>query len=822
MNDEHKKTYIFGDFNFDLFNIDRNNNVRNFINMMQGNNLFSMINRATRVTGASATLIDNIFTNDYMNCKRNGIIYQNISDHFPIFSFFNYTDTEEMNNNNINNSFTKIKFRNFSNENINLFKMKLEEVDWSLILSSNDVNVAFDNFNLIFINMFEKYFPEFEKHVKNKFKDKPWVTAEIKMKIKERNKLQKKYAKWPLTYNEDFKRLRNQVTNEIKMSKQRYFRDKFSRCSGDAKDTWKVINRVMCNDIKEKPNINLDYDDRIISDSYELSNIFNDHFSSIGPRLANEIPEGEYSPESFFGPYVNNVFTPDVVSAQEIIELVGDLGDVSAGFDLIPAHLIKKTIHNIIIPFTHICNQSLQTGIFPDKLKESKVIPLHKGGSKSDLHNYRPISLLSVFSKIIEKLMYNRLDVFLETNKIITEKQYGFRSKKSTTSAILSLTDYILRAFDNGECIVAVFLDLSKAFDTVDHSILLKKLNHIGVRGVALDWFKSYLNQRKQFTKYKDKHSRYQTSTYSVPQGSNLGPLLFIIYINDLVYSLKKLNVTLFADDTCLYLSGNNLNLLIHNVNIELKEVKNWLNSNKLTLNLVKSHYMVFHRNKNLVNNLNEAKIIIDSHNLQKLEQTKFLGLILQSNLKWDTHIKNISNKLNKYSGILYKIRDNLDRKSLKLFYNGLVYPQLTYANIIWGNTFTSHLKPLVIAQKRIIRTMMYRHRIHHTNNDFLELSFLKLPEINIYFGLVFVFKSLNSLVFPINYFTHQNNPHYNLRNTSDLTLPLLPTLQGQKSPSFYCAKLWNDIPAYIKSMPSVSSFKSSLKSYLINKYTQT
>ena len=330
------------------------------------------------------------------------------------------------------------------------------------------------------------------------------------------------------------------------------------------------------------------------------------------------------------------------------------------------------------------------------------------------------------------------------------------------------------------------------------------------MRGIALNWFISYLHQRKQFTVYNSICSNIQTTTHSVPQGSILGPLLFLIYINDIVNSLEKLNIILFADDTCLYLSGYNLNNLIHTINNELKVVNNWLYSSKLTLNLQKSHYIIFHRHKLTRNNLIETPLIINNYDLQKLQHTKFLGVTIQDNLKWNLHIKNITSKVNKLSGILYRVRDNLDRKSLKLFYNGLIYPQLTYANIIWGNTYSTHLKPLVVAQKRVIRTIMYRHRIHHTNADFIELSFLKLSDINIYFGLIFVYKSLNNLVFPINYFTYSTNLRYNFRNNLNLNLSFSPTVQGQTSPSYYCAKLWNQVPFCIKNQPSIASLKSS------------
>ena len=214
-----------------------------------------------------------------------------------------------------------------------------------------------------------------------------------------------------------------------------------------------------------------------------------------------------------------------------------------------------------------------------------------------------------------------------------------------------------------------------------------------------------------------------------MPQGSNLAPLLFNIYINDLVNTLNELDIILFADDSCLYSSHQNLNILIDTINNELSIVQNWLNTNKLTLNLQKSHYLIFSRTEKQLQNQIIPPIQINNFNLERVNSTKFLGVILQSNLKWDIHIKNITSKINKYSSIIFRIRDNLDRGSLKLLYNSLIYPQLTYANIIWSHTYVTHLKSLFIAQKRVVRVIMYRNRRYHTNDDFKELSFIKLSD---------------------------------------------------------------------------------------------
>ena len=364
---------------------------------------------------------------------------------------------------------------------------------------------------------------------------------------------------------------------------------------------------------------------------------------------------------------------------------------------------------------------------------------------------------------------------------------------------------------------MALFLDLSNAFDCIDQNVLLYKLQHNGFRGIALEWFRSYLSGRTQYVYVNKCKSQPETLSCSVPQGSILGPILFLIFINDLVDSVPFLNFVLFADDCCAYDSHNDINSLITNFNRYIKMIKNWLVCNKLSLNISKTNYIIFNRRKRLPNVIDP--LILDNQIIKRVESTKFLGIILQSNLSWKLHIQTVTSKLTKYSSIIYQIRNKLNLCNLKLIYNSLVYSQLTYANIIWGNTFKTHLKPLFIAQKKVIRTIMYRNRSHHTNQDFLSLAFLKLTEINSFFGLIFVYKLINGLTHPVNYFVTAQNSNYNLRSNGNLRPMLFGSTQGQSSPSFYCSHLWNNIPPYIKLKSSISSFKLSLKQYLLNLY---
>ena len=669
--DENKTIYLMGDYNFNLLN-HHSLHIESFINIMHSNNLFNVITKPTRVVRGSATLIDHIWTNDYNNCLKNGILYDNTSDHFPIFSFFRY------NLNNLNNCNSKlINYRVFNNENINNFKLELQQVDWTLTYSSSDSNVAYNNFILIFRSLFDKNFPLKTKQVSLKTSNKPYITPHIKSLIKEKNKMQKLYSKWPITYGCSFRRLRNKLNETIRIAKNNYYKSELSNTVGDPRRTWRIINNVL-NKTQPDSYCNLG------SLNVNAEN-FNNHFSTVGEKLSNQIVDNNIDPVSYLGNRSQNVLVLSEVSEDEIIDIVAGFGDAAAGCDGIPMSILKKVIHIIRLPLLHIFNTSFSSGIFPDELKISKVSPIYKHGKKTDLNNYRPISILPALSKILEKLLYNRLEIFINENNILSDSQYGFRKNRSTTSAIIDLNDHVLKNFDKKYYTVGVFLDLKKAFDCVDHNILIKKLEHYGIRGIPLNLLNSYLFNRYQFTQYNKSVSTKKRLSFSIPQGSILGPLLFNIYINDITKITDKLIPILFADDSCFYYSHPIISELINTINNELMNVSSWLISNKLTLNHAKSHYIIFNRKLNIP--LNLEPVIINNITINRVFETTFLGLLVKQNLKWDGHIKLLANKVNKYSSIIFLVRNSLDSNSMKLIYNTLIYSNLVYANVVWGNS---------------------------------------------------------------------------------------------------------------------------------------
>jgi hypothetical protein len=338
------------------------------------------------------------------------------------------------------------------------------------------------------------------------------------------------------------------------------------------------------------------------------------------------------------------------------------------------------------------------SGTIPDDLKIALVTPIFKANENNEFKNYRPISVLTCFSKLLEKLMYKRLISHIEKNKILTQNQYGFRENRSTELAIIELVDKITQAIDKGEYTIGIFLDLSKAFDTINHKILIQKLEHYGIRGITRQWFEDYLKNRKQIVKYNHVKSKAMIIKSGVPQGSILGSILFLLYINHIENCTKLISFILFADDTNIFYSNKCLKTLNKIMQTEIDKVAEWLNANKLSLNTTKTKVILFRSSNKKPKQ--DIKIKINGNNIEQVRNTVFLGIVIDECLTWKDHIAKVAKKLIRAAGIIAKIRHFVNRNTVKLIYYALVYPCLIYGNLTWGNTYKNRIQKIMNIQK--------------------------------------------------------------------------------------------------------------------------
>ena len=478
--------------------------------------------------------------------------------------------------------------------------------------------------------------------------------------------------------------------------------------------------------------------------------------------------------------------------------------------------------HAFSKPLCDIFNLSFTTGIYPDKLKLSETIPVFKKGSKLEVSNYRPISLLSNINKILEKLMYIRVYNFLEQHKCIYEQQFGFREKHSTTHALINITETIREAIDNNKIVCGVFVDLKKAFDTVNHPILLKKLQYYGIRGNANDWFQSYLDNRQQFVSINGFKSDTKSLRHGVPQGSVLGPLLFLIYINDLNLAIENSKVYHFADDTNLLHINDSPKQTEKCLNRDLKSIHNWLLANKISLNDSKTEIIFFHKPNAPVP---DVKIKINGTRLRHTSAIKYLGIYLDENLNGVYHSNILLKKLYTANRMLAKARHYTPDNILTL-YHAIFSSHIRYGHQIWG---LANNKTIYNLQKKALRIVSFSNFRAHSSPIFREKRILKLEDQIELDNCLFVHDFLNNKLPKCfdNYFTPLNMlSNLTTRNSTAgcLFIPHVNSVRyGRNSIKVKSITTWNFFVRVFKDIKlkdlSRNDLKSKITNFMLNCY---
>ena len=814
-----KDIIISGDFNLNLLKIDSHVHTANFLDTMISHGFIPQITLPTRINSFSSTLIDNVFIRSKETRVNSGIIATQLSDHYPMFI--------SLQNRNRHQAPRYFYTRKITKENINSFISKLNKENWSNVtnLPNEETNTKCTNFLQTYTDLFQKTFPLKQiKLNKRKHKISPWSTHGIITSINSRDKLYKQIKKEKCEIKKD-KLKANYVAHcailkkVIRKAKSLYWKTKFENTRGDLRNTWKNINTILNNPNSPPP----------IPDSFNIQNKlyighkniatgFNKYFSSIGLNLTESLPKCNNNPMEYLK-YINTPRNSLFLSPtyhNEVLNIVKSMKNkTSYGPDNISPQMLKSTIWCILDPLLNIFNASLATGIVPDAFKIGKVIPVFKKGNTDDISNYRPISILSSFSKILERLVFNRLYTFLTKHNLLHASQYGFRKHFSTEDAMLELQNRILKDLQNNHHTAGIFMDMSKAFDTIDHDILLQKLSYYGIRGTSLNWFYNYLTGRKQYVTIQNKSSTCTSVVTGVPQGSILGPLLFIIYINDISFSSKTGNILLFADDASILYRDKNKSALEKNIETDIKNIISWLNCNKLSLNVNKTHLLYFKPNNNLSIHINNT--LISNSN-----STTFLGLEINKNLNWKDHIRKIGNKIAFIIYTLNKLKNILPKHILRLIYTSLILPHLNYGLNVWFNSPISVKTRLIKLQKRAIRIISGVSYNAHTDPLYADLNILKLEDMYNIKNYSLYLKLLKNECTPFIQSTlHHHNSHtYNTRLPNHIYPNKVSHNLDKQQINYQLYKTLQNIPTFIKnSKANTNTIKHILKSHYINQY---
>ena len=765
-------------------------------------NMTQLIKEPTHYTENSSTLLDLILVNDPSFIVKAGVgdpfLPNDVRYHCPVFAF--------LNTNKAQNHVFKRKIWSFKNTDFTAYRQALENTLWDELICE-DVNLSANNMTDVINQSASLHIPN--KVVTIRKNDPPWFNNSIRKIIRCRKRAHRKAKR---TNNPDhwakFRSLRNKSIATIRTCKEHYFNnltEKLVDEHTDPKNWWKVAKLITNIDGSKKEIPPLISNNTLYESDQDKTELFNNYF--IAQSTIND----------------DNIFPPDInegdYSLGDIHISETDVSDVlrllntskASGPDQINPTLLKEASAQLCKPLSKLFNNSLTSGKFPESWKEANVTPIYKKDDPSLVNNYRPISLLNILGKVMERCVFKHVYNYLQSKSIISQLQSGFQPKDSTINQLLDVSNQFGKALDEGKEIRVVFCDISKAFDRVWHAGLIKKLESIGIKNNLLLWFSDYLKHRRQRVVINGVSSSWEEINAGVPQGSILGPLLFLIYINDIVNDIET-NIRLFADDTSLYIIVENPQSSADFLNNDLEKIHNWSNAWLVDFNPNKTESLIISRKHNPPF---RPTLYMDNTPIREVESHKHLGLTFDSNGTWDAHIETIITKASKRIGLLRKIKFKIDRFSLQKIYFSFIRPILEYADIIWdgcNQTMKARLERIHFEAARIITGASKLASIESllTETGWDTLQNRRYKHKLILFHKMFHKQTPDYLASLVPFSAHEIHGR-NTRNQHQLVNINCRTESYRNSFLPSVIKAWNDLPVDIRNNPSLWSLKNFL-----------
>ncbi len=833
-----------GDLNTNFFEIDNiNSTAMTLYETMSFESFLSTTTKATRITSQSHSLIDMIGSKGCNNkIVMNGVCTSYVADHLIPFAILKLGIRT---NNKPPEYFSK---RTITEAKLNSFRTALALCDWRNVLSESDcVSTAYGKFIAIFMKLFDVHLPK--QKIKFNRRTMRLSLHMTKGLLRSRLHKQKLYVRFlsrltPESWN-IFKNYRNLFNKLCRKARLLKIRSDVRDANGNSKKLWDLLKKNIGMNKKDSKIDHLLINGEKISNTQDMSDKFNEHFAKIGPELTKEIPKTNKSYKDYLGPRSQKNFYLFPISEYQLKKFISRIAPKkSKDVNEISMYIINFVKASIAKPLTHIINLSFMHGSMPDQTKISKTIIIHKGGATNLLDQFRGVSLINSFSKIHEKIIYTKLLNFLESNKFFQERQYGFRKKRSTLHAILDLTNRLTQVLASGRVAMAILLDVRKCFDMLDRDILLGKLEHFGIRGRALDLFKSYFRDRKQRVFFNGTFSQtLEDILWGVLQGSILGVILFLIYVNDFQNCSEDILSFLFADDNVVELEADNLAELILKANEQIPKVLEWYTSNKLLLHPKKTKIMIFGmaRHARFISQddlglLREFPVFLNLNNVNENDADKItklslipneeekcvrhLGVMFDNKLAFDFHFKKIYSKISRVVFSLSQMKNLLDGKHLKMLYSAYIKSNIEYCCELFIGAPASYLKPIIKLQKKAVRIIAGATRLAHTTQIFKDLKILPFDKLIIYNVCKFMFKYKQRNV-PDTFFgtwkTNSELRNRNLRNDEDFHIPFTNKNYLKNLPLYKFPTVWNSLPAYIKTELQEKSFLNKLHDFLLS-----